>query len=202
MLFNQQKGLRGMAVSLPDFSALKRIDWRRLAASMNAEGVKDLDSFLDLLPSRAGVNGLIAASIVWVMAALSLLVLYTKSVDLQEVHKQLVQAEALRPSVPTITYKPVTDIEIKPQMEKMQNVYKNLTFKLSNGVVTVSAASTREFPAWRAAIGDLAFGGAGWRIQSKEMCVGRDCGKGGGLLASLSVQKLDISIPPEKAAKP
>ena len=113
---------------------LKRVDWKRVAAYANPQTVKDLDSFLDKLPSRVGTTGIAMAAGIWVVAGLSLLVAYTKSVDLQDIRKQLTEAEALRPPVPVVTYKTVSDKEIMPQIEKMQNVYKALTIKLSNAV--------------------------------------------------------------------
>ena len=124
----------------------------------------------------------------------------TKSLPDDESGKQLTEAEALRPPVPVVTYKTETDKEKSPQIEKMQNVYKALTIKLSNGTVTITANATRDFPAWRAAIGDVSFGGNAWRVQTKSLCAGREC-KGQPLQASLSVQQLDISVPVEKVKK-
>ena len=173
---------------------LKKTDWKRVALYLNPQSVKDLDAFLDRLPKRVGITGLSIACGIWVAAGLSLLVAYTKSVDIQDVRKQLTQAEALRPSVPVISYKPVTDAEITPQIEKMKDVYKTLTITLSNGVINITASSTRDFPIWRTAIGDLSFGGSSWRIKTKSMCAGKEC-EGQPLQASLAVQQLDISVP-------
>lgn len=172
----------------------QRIDWKRLAAYANPQSVKDLDSFLDKLPMRVGTKALYIAIAMWVIAAISLLATYTKSVNLQEMRREITQAEALRPSVPIVSYKPVSQGEITLQVEKMKNVYKTLTIKQSNGVVDIAATSTRDFPVWRAAIGDLSFGGNAWRVQTKMICAGREC-KGQPLQASLAVQQLDISVP-------
>lgn len=173
---------------------VKGVNWRRLAAYANPQAVKDLDVFLDKLPLRAGSKGLYIAASIWVVAAMSLLLAYSKSVNLQDIRKQMSQAEAMRPSVPIVTYKPVPDDQIKAQVEKMKNVYKTLTINMSNGQVDIAATTTRDFPAWRAAIGDLSFGGNAWRVQTKLLCAGREC-KGQPLQASLSVQQLDISVP-------
>ncbi len=134
---------------------VQSVDWKRLASYANPQAVKDLDSFLDNLPVRVGSKALYIAISMWVLAAVFLLVAYTKSVNLQEVRREITQAEALRPSVPVVAYKPVPDGEIVRQVEKMKDVYKTLTIKQSNGVVDIAANSTRDFPVWRAAMGDL-----------------------------------------------
>jgi hypothetical protein len=173
---------------------LKKIDWKRLSLYVNPQSVKDFDVFLDKLPKRVGITGLGIACGIWAVAGLSLLVAYTKSVNLQDVRRLLTQAEAMRPSVPTISYKPVPDAQITPQIEKMKDVYKTLTISMSNGTITIAASSTRDFPVWRAAIGDLSFGGNAWRVQTTSLCAGKEC-KGQPLQASLAVQQLDISVP-------
>jgi hypothetical protein len=186
-----------MAFQTPQFGSMKKIDWRKLAAMANPQSVKDLDSFLDNLPLRAGMNGIIAASVIWVVAGAAILMAYTKSVDLIALRKELAQAEALRPTVPVIEYANVADTAIKPQADKLKAIYKSLNIDVSGGAVKITASSTREFSAWRAAIGDLAYGGNSWRVQMKEMCAGRDC-VGTPLQAVLSVQQLDIKIPETK----
>lgn len=187
-----------MALNAPQqLQALKKVDWRKVASYANPQSVKDLDVFLDKLPARAGMNGIIAASVIWGIAGCALLLSYTKSLDLRELHKDLVEAEATRPSVPVLTYSPIPDSQVKDQVDKMKNVYKTLTFEMSSGTVTISANTTGDFIAWRSAISDLGFGGNGWRIQVKHLCAGRDC-QGKPLQASLSVQQMDITIPEAK----
>lgn len=179
---------------------IKTVNWRRAASYANPQSIKDLDVFLDKLPARVGMTGLSIAMGMWVIAGLSLLVVYTKSVNLQTVRKQITQAEAMRPSVPSVTYKPVAPAEVKTQVEKMKNIYKTLTITESNGTVNINASTTRDFPAWRAAIGDLTFGGSTWRLQTKSFCAGREC-KGAPLQASLVVQQLDISVSTQPAGQ-
>jgi hypothetical protein len=148
------------------------------------------------------MTGIIVASIIWGIAGAAILLAYTKSVDLQKLREEMTQAEALRPTVPQIAYSKISDAAIKVQVEKLKTVYRTLSIDGSAAEVKISAASTRDFSAWRAAIGDLGFGAAGWRVQVKELCAGRECefaggGKGGGvaLQAILSVQQLDINLP-------
>lgn len=188
-----------MASLTPKLPAMKGFDFAKLAKYANPETLKDLDVFLDNLPVRAGMNGIIVASIIWAIAGASLLVSYTKSVNLKELHKELTESRAALPTVPTLNYTPVSEALIKPHVTRMKDVYKNLTIDMSGADVKITAASTRDFASWRAAIGDVSYGGSGWRVQLKEICAGRDC-VGTPLQAVLSVQQLDIKIPETKTA--
>jgi hypothetical protein len=189
-----------MAFNAPQIQSLKKVNWRKVASMANPDNVKDLDAFLDKLPARAGMNGIIAASVIWGIAGVALLLSYTKSVDIRGLHKEMAEAEALRPTVPVINYVNVDDATIRAHVEKMKKVYKTLAMEVSSGVVKVSAQSTRDFVAWRSAISDLSFGGSGWRIQVRNFCAGRECPEGKPLQADLSVQQLDITIPETKPA--
>lgn len=183
-----------MALVPPTMQSLKNVNWRKVAAMADPQSVKDLDAFLDKLPQRAGMTGIIAASIIWGVAGLAVLFAYTNSVDLQQLRREMTQAEAMRPTVPTISYAPVSAEQVKQQADKIKALYKNVIIDVQGDTVTISAPMTRDFPAWRAAIGDLGYGNSGWRVQVKEMCVGRDC-MGGSLKAVLSIQQLNINIP-------
>lgn len=187
-----------MALSAPKLPSIKGFDIAKLAKYANPQSIKDLDSFLDMLPVRAGMNGIIVAGVIWAIAGAALLMAYTKSVNLRELYKEMTATEGSLPTVPELSYIPISDTLIKPQIERMKKVYPNLVIEAAGGGVKITAASTREFGAWRAAIGDLAYGGSTWRVQVKELCAGRDC-VGTPLQAVLSVQQLDIKIPEAKA---
>jgi len=181
-----------MAFSAPKLPS--NFNFAKLAKYVNPDNLKDLDVFLDNLPKRAGMNGIIVASIIWGIAGGALLMTYTKATALRELRKEMTEAQALTPEVPTLNYVPISDTAIKPQVERLKKVYKNLAFEISGANVKISASSTRDFPYWRAAIGDLAYGGNGWRVQTQQICAGRDC-QGTPLQAVLSIQQLDIKIP-------
>lgn len=183
-----------MALSTPKLPSKKGFNFAKLMKYANPNSMKDLDVFLDNLPTRAGMNGIIVASIIWGIAGAALLMTYTKSVNLRELRKELTETQAVTPSVPSISYNPIAAGLIKPQIDRMKTVYKTLTIEMVGADVKIAAASTRDFAAWRAAIGDIAYGGNGWRVQMKQLCAGRDC-KGVPLQALLSVQQLDIKIP-------
>lgn len=185
-----------MALLTPKLPS-KGFNFAKYAKYANPDNLKDLDAFLDNLPTRAGMNGIIVASIIWGIAGAALLMTYTKSVNLKELRKELTETQAVTPSVPTIEYMPVSESLVRLHAEKMKKVYKNLTIEVLGSTIKVTAGTTRDFASWRAAIGDVAYGGSGWRVQMKSMCAGRDC-QGSPLQAVLSIQQLDIKIPETK----
>ena len=183
-----------MAFVTPNTKALKNISWKKLLSYFNPQSVKDLDQFLDKLPVRAGMNSIIVASIVWAIAGAALLFVYNKSVDIQEMRKELSQAEALRPTVPTLLYKPVDVTAVTPHIDKIKKIYPKLQIVQNGSDVKILSQSTRDFSAWRSAINDIAYGATSWRAKVKTFCAGRDC-VGGPLQAELSIQELDITMP-------
>lgn len=179
---------------LTDSKNLKQINWKKLSSYANPQAIKDLDQFLDRLPARVGMNNIIVASIVWAIAGASLLFVYTKSVDIQQMRKELTQAEALRPTVPVMSYTAVSAEAIAPHIAKIKTIYPRLEITQSGNEIKVISSSTREFVSWRAAINDIAYGANGWRAQVKDFCAGREC-TGGPLQASLTIQELNITVP-------
>lgn len=186
-----------MALSMPDMGNIKKVNWRKVASFANPQSVKDLDHFLDKLPQRAGMNGIIVASIIWAIAGVSVLMAYTKSIDVQEVRKELAEAEALRPTVPAVKMTKVPAAAVKLHVDKVKELYKNIELQQAGDIIKVTSVSTRNFAEWRAAISDIAFGEVSWRLSVQEMCAGREC-KGPSLQASVTVQRLDILYPEAK----
>lgn len=181
--------------ALSPLVALKDFDWRRLQRLTDPQTMKDLDAFLDHLPQRAGKNALIIAAVMWVVAAGALFLLFHDAKSLKDIQKQLSLAEANRITVPQLSYRPVDPAILKPIVEKLKKVYPSLTFELQNeGMIGVKALTTRDFPAWRSAIGDLAFGSPGWKLSVKKLCTGRGCASEP-LQASIAVQEVMIQAP-------
>ncbi|MDB5478737.1 MAG: hypothetical protein JWM96_1232 [Alphaproteobacteria bacterium] len=186
-----------MPFSLTPLKPQKQMNWRKAMSYVSPESIKDLDRFLDNLPLRSGLNNIIAASVIWAIAGASLLFVYTRSVNIQELQKELTQAEALRPTVPLLTYTPVATEKIGPHVDKIKTVYPMLQIVQTGSDIKVIAKSTRDYALWRAAIDDIGFGGSDWNVKIKDFCAGRDC-KNGPLLANLSVQQVNISLPAPK----
>lgn len=174
---------------------LKKIDLSKVKKALGPQGVKDFDAFLDNLPKKAGNISLIAAGIIWVVAGLSILFAYTKSVQLHEIQSQLSEAEALKPTVPRLTYVTVRGAQLEKYVSKIKESYKNIGIELQkNGTIKVRAGATTQYPEWRAVIDSFAYGGRSWKVKFERMCVGREC-VGAPLIAELKVETIDITIP-------
>ena len=174
---------------------LGKFDWHKIKKLLGPQGVKDLDSFLDNLPKKAGNIGLIAAGVIWMIAGLSVLFAYTKSVQLHEIQSQLSEAEALKPTVPRLTYVAVNAKQLEQYVGKIKESYKNVGIELQrNGLIKVRASSTAQYPEWRAVIDSFAYGGRSWKVRFEKMCVGRECGSMP-LYAELKVETIDVTIP-------
>lgn len=179
----------------PQLVALRDFDWRRLQRFTEPQAMKDLDQFLDNLPQRAGKNALMIAAAIWCLAAIGLFLVFHNAQSLKDIQKQLSIAEGTLITVPKLTYNPIDAQILRPTLEKLKKIYPSLIIEMQDGVaISVKASTTRDFPAWRAAIGDIAYGGQGWKIGVRTLCAGRDC-KGEPLQASLLVQNVDIQIP-------
>ena len=175
--------------------ALKDFDWRRLQRLADPQTMKDLDQFLDNLPLRAGKNALIIAAAMWFLAACALFLLFHNTLTLKDIQKQMSLAEGTQITVPQIAYGAVDLNLLKPIVEKLKKIYPSLTFDIqSDSTVTIKGTTTRDFPAWRAAIGDLAYGAPGWKLSVKKFCTGNGCLQAP-LLAVISVQNVDIRMP-------
>lgn len=184
----------------PALVALKEFDWRRLQRLTDPQMMKDLDEFLDNLPQRAGKNAIIVAAVIWVIAAIGLFLLFNNTLSLRAIQKQLAIAEGTQIAVPQISYETVSPPILAPTLEKLRKIYPTLTFDIqSSGAIGVNAVNTRDFPAWRSAINDLAYGSPGWKISVQKLCAGRNC-KDQQLQASILVQDVNIHLPPAEDA--
>ncbi len=174
---------------------ITNIDWHKIKRMLSPQSVKDLDDFLDNLPKKAGYIGLIVAGVIWFIAGLAILFAYTKSVELQEIQNQLSQAEALKPTVPRLTYIDVDKGALEQYVAKIKKSYKEVGIELQkNGIVKIRAPSTQQYPQWRAVIDSFSYGGRNWKVKFEKMCVGRECGSIP-LYAELKIETIDITVP-------
>ena len=63
---------------------MKGFDFKQMKRITDPQAVKDLDRFLDKLPSNVGYNALIAAGITWALAGGALLFASTESTKLPQ----------------------------------------------------------------------------------------------------------------------
>lgn len=176
-------------------SKKNKFDWRKAQKILSPQAVKDLDRFLDNLPKRAGNLGLIAAGVIWMIAGLSILFAYTKSVQLHEIQTQLSEAEALKPTVPRLSHVSVNKAQLEQYVQKIRKSYSNIGIELQkNGLIKIRASSTAQYPEWRAVIDSFAYGGRSWKVKFEKMCVGRECSPVP-LYAEVKIETIDVTIP-------
>ena len=195
-------------LSSPPLQALRDFNWRRLQHLTDAQTIKDMDQFLDMLPQRAGKNALLIASGMWCIAAVGLFLVFHNAQSLKDIQKQLASAEGTHITVPEISYKPADMKIIKPIIDNLKKIYPSLIIDSQDGTaISIKASTTRDFSAWRSAISDIAFGSQAWKLGVKKLCAGRNC-QGEPLQAVIIVQNVDIELPappsetPENGAEP
>lgn len=173
----------------------KSFDIKKFEKYFSAKSSDDLNRFLEKLPHNAGKNVLIAAGVIWALAAG--LGLYT-SIQVQELTKvraELKEVEALKPAVPTIKNVGISNDELKKFVEEAQKSYRGLDIKANGSTIIITASRTANFAEFREAIGHVQNGGDGWRVSLEKLCVGRDCDKSHKLAVSLKVNKVSVEKP-------
>ncbi len=170
-----------------DLSALQKLADPKLAGDFNA--------YLEQLPERAGQTILIAAGIVWAVAAAAGLFTTIKVQQLTELRNTVKEAQALVPVVPKISDKPISAGEVKAFAEQSSKAYKGLNITANGSTVVITSTSTANYAQFREAIGHVQNGGQGWRVSLQKFCVGRDCDKQFKLAASLSINKVSVEKP-------
>lgn len=172
-----------------------KFDWRVLQRFVSPQAANDLNNFLEKLPGRAGHTVLIASGIVW--GAAGALGLYTAVQTQQYVamRAELMETQALEPTVPSIRDVPVNPAEISSFAETMSGIYPNLKIESQGGAIKISAANTSFFGQFREAVGHVQNGGSGWRVNVSNMCVGRECSGRGKLEATLRINKVSVDNP-------
>ncbi len=173
---------------------IKKIDWNYLKRLMTVQSVKDLDSFLDRMPLNVGPNVLIAISIVWLAAFISIFFTIAEVNRVSTLRAELMKVESLKPPVPIITYQPVSANGIKEIQNKIQKTFQGLSFTGPASSLKLTASDTDYFPQFLAAIHFLQYGGRNWRVTVNTLCVGQDC-TGAKLAAELRVESVRIDDP-------
>lgn len=173
----------------------KSFDWKKIEKYFSPKAAGDLNHFLEKLPYHAGQSMLIAAGIVWAMAAASGLYTAVQTQTLTELRAQLKETKALKPAVPRIKNVAIPKKEVEKFVENAQKSYRGIDIKANGSVIIISARSTANFAEFREAIGHVQNGGAGWRVSLEKLCVGRECDKQYRLAVSLKVNKVSVENP-------
>jgi hypothetical protein len=169
-------------------------DFRSFQKYFSPQASGDLNAFLEKMPQNAGNNSLIAAGIAWVMVAMLGLFSVVQLQRLTDVRAELLQSEALKPMVPTISTETVDPKQLKDVIENYKAVYPGIAINANGGNITIQAKSTTDYARFREILGHVVNGGSGWRVSVESLCVGREC-KQNALDAKLKIQKLKIDKP-------
>lgn len=174
---------------------LKSFDWKRIEKYFSAQSADDLNRFLEKLPQNAGQTVLIAAAIVWAMAAAAGLYTAIQTQQLIEMRAELKETEALKPAVPIIKNVGISEKEVTAFVEAAKKSYRGIDFRANGSTIIITARSTANFTEFREAIGHVQNGGDGWRVSLEKLCVGRECDRQFKLAVSLKVNKVSVEKP-------
>lgn len=175
----------------------KNIDFSQLKRLTDPNAAKDLDRFLDNLPTTVGYNALIAAGLAWAFAAGAVLFAMTEASKAAELRTELLKVESLRPPVPEIQFVPVSKGQIEEFVDNVEriNLYPVLTFRVSGDGKLEISGNDQEFTAMTYAIGHIQGGGKNWHVAVDTMCVGPEC-QGGSMKTSLNVTSIKVMDAP------
>lgn len=180
----------------------KNFDASKLKRLMDPNAAKDLDKFLDNLPTTVGYNALIAAGFTWLLAAGAVLFAMTEASKVAELRTELLQVESLQPPVPVIEFVPVNKTQLESFIESVEriNLYPVLTFRVTGDGKLEISSKAEEFTAMTYAIGHVQGGGKNWKVEVDSMCIGPEC-QSGTLRADLKITTIKVGDAPAPPAQ-
>lgn len=167
-------------------------NWRKLQKYLNPQAVKDFDKLLDNLPLTVGYNAIIAAALMWLLAGGAFFFASSETKKATELRAELLAVEALKPPVPEVVYTPVSKAALEEMAKRINELgYPELTLRAESDGSMKITGPTSALGAFRNAIGQVAFGDKGWRVELQSLCAGREC-EGSGLSADLKISAARI----------
>lgn len=173
----------------------KSFDINKFNKYFSAKSSDDLNRFLERLPEHAGKNILIAAGIVWALAAGLGLYSSIQAQELTKIRAELMEVQALKPAVPKIKNVAIPKKEVEDFVKEAQKSYRGIDIKSKGSTIIISSTRTGSFTEFREAIGHVQNGGDGWRVTLEKLCVGRECDRNQKLVVSLKVNKVSVEKP-------
>lgn len=173
----------------------KSFDFKKLEKYFGKHSADDFNRFLEKLPHHAGHNVLIAAGIVWALAAGIGLYASIQAQEMITVRAELKETRALKPAVPKIKNVAISKQEVEAFAKKAQESYRGLNIRTKGSTIIITSASTRNFTEFREAVGHIQNGGDGWRVTLEKLCVGRECDKSTKLAITLNVNRVSVEKP-------
>ena len=176
----------------------KKINLSTLKKYTSPQAIKEFDIFLDSLPANVGQNLLIMVGIVWIVALGAVFFTLEQTDNVNKMHTELMQVEALQPPIPVLKYIPVNQDRLRILGDKLTASYKGINILAgTGGEITVSSQDTDYFPQFISTIGYIQRGSKNWKVNVISLCVGRDC-KSAKLMAKLKVETVRIGEPENK----
>ncbi len=172
----------------------KSFDWRALKKYTSPKAAGDLNHFIESLPHRVGQSALVAAGIAWATGAAIGLYATVETKKLTEMRADLLETEALKPSVPAVKDVPVGQEDLKKFAETLSSLYPDLNIKQQGASLNITSDQTTNFGQFREAVGHVQNGGTGWRVTVDKLCVGRECDREK-LAALLKINKVSVEKP-------
>lgn len=170
----------------------KNFDIKKFEKYFSKKSSDDLNRFLENLPEKAGSNILIAAGVIWALAAGLGLYASIQTQELTKMREELRQTAALTPVVPKIQNKAIAKAEVDAFVESAKNSYRGLDIKANGSTIVITGSRTNGFTEFREALGHVQNGGDGWRVSLEKLCVGRECHRSHKLAASLKVNRVSV----------
>lgn len=163
---------------------------------LTPQGFKDIESFVDQLPVRAGQGVLLAAALAWLVAGCMILFASMEAKDVLGIRKSIMEVEALKPSIPTLNKAAVDSLEVERVGKKLAELYPQLRISTSASTVEIVADTLEKYGVFREAVGHLMNAGKKWRIDIVSMCAGRECKDASGRVAGkFNVYRLEVVKP-------
>ena len=170
---------------------LTKFDWRSLQKYTSPQASEDLNRFLEQMPQNVGQTLLVIAAIIWCAAGATGLYASIQMKAMTELRGELEAAQALQPSIPILSRKPVQEKTLASLGDYLSGGYKGLNIKTTKNEITIASKTAANFGQFREAMNHIQNGGDGWKLNIKELCVGRECKKNT-LYAVLQINKVSV----------
>ena len=172
-----------------------KIDAATVKRLLSPHSYKNLDTFVEQMPLRAGQGAIIAGIASWVLACLAVTYVVMQANNIMTLRADILKAEALKPTVPVINKVPAADADVAEFVKKIAELYPQINFVSAANRIEMRAGSTDKYGAFREAVGHIFNGGKGWRVDVDTMCVGRECKANTPVYGAFTVYTLRVDKP-------
>ncbi|MEM6781541.1 MAG: hypothetical protein AAF569_06725 [Pseudomonadota bacterium] len=154
-----------------------------------------MNAFLEKMPQNAGNNALIAAGIIWGVAAALGLITMVKVQELTSLRAEFKETQAVQPSVPKISESAVSKDLVESFAAEFGDIYPGLDVNQQGSKIMITSGTTSNFGQFREALAHVYNGGSNWRVSLDKLCVGRECDQKHKLAVALSIKQVSVENP-------